>query len=62
MQNKGRATKIDQLQTQAASLMRLNATWGLESKGPKVDRYRAKVNQEEADQGGVFNDVLEGMQ
>ena len=42
--------------------MRLNATWGLESKGPQVDRYRAQVNQEEADEGGVVTNVLEGQQ
>ena len=42
-------------------MMRLNAVWGLESKGPQVDRYRAKVSPEEADQGGVFTNVLDGM-
>ena len=41
--NKKRGQKIDELTTQAASLMRLNAAWGLEEKGPKVDRYRAVV-------------------
>ena len=41
--------------------MRLNAAWGLESKGPQVDRHKAYVSPEEADQGGVFTDVLEGM-
>ena len=41
--------KIDTLQTQAASLMRLNAVWGLESKGPTIDRYKATVTAEEAD-------------
>ena len=39
--------------------MRLNATWGLESKGPQVDRHKARVSAEEADQGGVFTNVLE---
>ena len=29
--------------------MRLNAAWGLESKGPQVDRLKAFVNTEEAD-------------
>ena len=57
--NKVRGENIDELQTQAASLMRLNATWGLESKGPQVDRLRARVSAEEADQGGVFTNVLE---
>ena len=57
-----RGENIDQLQTQAASLMRLNATWGLESKGPQIDRHRAKVNAEKAESGGVFTDVLDGMQ
>ena len=42
--------------------MRLNAAWGLESKGPQVDRHRAKVDKEKADSGGVFTDVLDGMQ
>lgn len=46
---KKRGENIDQLQTQAASLMRLNATWGLESKGPQLDRHKAVVNAEEAD-------------
>lgn len=41
--------------------MRLNAVWGLESKGPTIDRYKATVTAEEADQGGVFKDVLDGM-
>lgn len=41
--------------------MRLNAAWGLESKGPTIDRLRAYVNPDEADQGGVFTDVLEGL-
>ena len=59
--NKVRGENIDQLQTQAASLMRLNATWGLESKGPQIDRHRAKVNAEKAESGGVFTDVLDGM-
>lgn len=57
--NKIRSENIDQMQTQAASLMRLNATWGLESKGPQVDRMRARVSAEEADQGGVFTNVFE---
>lgn len=61
MIRKNRAKKIDTLQTQAASLMRLNAVWGLESKGPTIDRYKATVTAEEADQGGVFKDVLDGM-
>ena len=60
--NKVRGEQIDILQTQAASLMRLNAAWGLESKGPTVDRFRAYVNLDEADQGGVFTDYLEGLQ
>ena len=34
MVHKVRGERIDQLQTQAASLMRLNSVWGLESKGP----------------------------
>ena len=42
--------------------MRLNAAWGLESKGPQIDRLRAFVNLDEADQGGVFTDVFEGLQ
>ena len=50
------------MQTQAASLMRLNAAWGLESKGPQVDRWKAKLNPDDVDQGGVFTNVLEGMQ
>jgi len=29
--------------------MRLNAAWGLESKGPQIDRLRASVNPDEAD-------------
>ena len=41
--------------------MRLNAVWGLESKGPQVDRYRAFVSPDEADSGGVFTNVLDGM-
>ena len=57
--SKGRSEAIDTLQTQAASLMRLNATWGLESKGPQIDRHKARVSAEEADQGGVFTNVLE---
>jgi hypothetical protein len=60
--NRVRGEHIDELQTQAASLMRLNAAWGLESKGPQIDRHRAFVSLEEADQGGVFTDVLVGMQ
>ena len=53
---------IDRLQTQAASMMRLNAAWGLESKGPQIDRFRASLADEDTDQGGVFTDPLEGMQ
>jgi len=60
--NRVRGEQIDQLQTQAASLMRLNGAWGLESKGPQIDRHRAFVSLDEADQGGVFTDVLVGMQ
>ena len=60
--SKERAECIDQLQTQAASLMRLNAAWGLESKGPQIDRHRARDDPEKQDQGGVFTDVLDGMQ
>lgn len=61
MVSKVRGGKIGKLQTQAASLMRLNAVWGLESSGPQIDRYRAYVSAEEADQGGVFTNVLDGM-
>ncbi len=49
MLNKVRGEKIDELQTQAASLMRLNAAWGLEEKGPQLIRYKATVTAEEAD-------------
>ena len=41
--------------------MRLNAAWGLEEKGPKIDRHKAIVTAEEADQGGVFTNALEGL-
>jgi len=61
MVHKVRGERLDTLQTQAASMMRLNAVWGLESKGPQVDRLKARVSQEEADQGGVFTDIHEGV-
>lgn len=55
-----REENIENLQGQAAALMRLNAVWGLEEKGPTRDIKKATVTAEEADQGGVIYNVLEG--
>ena len=55
-----REDNIENLQGQAAALMRLNAVWGLEEKGPSKDIRKATVTAEEADQGGVIYNVLEG--
>ena len=58
--SKLRDDNIENLQGQAAALMRLNAVWGLEEKGPTKDIKKATVTAEEADQGGVIYNVLEG--
>ena len=55
-----REENIENLQGQAAALMRLNAVWGLEEKGPTRDIRKATVDPEAADQGGVVYNVLEG--
>jgi len=42
-----REEKLIQLQIKTASLMRLNAVWGLEKKTEPVDLFRAEVEMEE---------------
>lgn len=38
--------------------MRLNAIWGLEKRDKQVDIFKARVNEQEVAEGGVFYDVL----
>ena len=47
--SKLREDNIETLQGQAAALMRLNAVWGLEEKGPTKDIGKCTVGAEEAD-------------
>lgn len=49
---------MESVKLQTASLMRLNALWGLEVKDPAKDVHKAFINKEDDDESGVFTNYL----
>ena len=58
MAGNSRLSRLEDIQVQAAALMRLNAIWGLEKRDKQVDIFKARVTELEVAEGGVIYDVL----
>ena len=58
MAGPSRLERLESIKIQAASLMRLNAVWGLENKDKPMEILKAEVDVQMVAEGGVFFNVL----